>query len=91
MDALLEVKFQAPGVALVRVKWFGEVIGPQLWSRCVAKRPHKCAESGQTYAPGALVYRPVGNPQNRSQRILAKYIETPNVRGNAGPTAGEEA
>lgn len=75
MRALIEAQQSAPGVALVRVRWFGQILGPQLWAKCRARRPHTCAHSGELYQPGAMVYRPVGNPENRSQRILAKCIE----------------
>ena len=75
MDALCSVKKVAPGLAMVEVEWFGKVIGPQLWAKCTARRPHRCDHSGQRYEPGESVYRPVGNTENRSQRILAECVE----------------
>lgn len=73
--ALCSVEKVGEGLAMLRVEWFGAVLGPQLWARCRARRSHTCSQTGRRYQPGEMVYRPVGNTENRSQRILARCIE----------------
>jgi hypothetical protein len=66
----------ADGVALLTVRYLGEVFVEQLWTRARAAKPGTCAASGVSYDPGAIVYRPsLGNHRNRSQRMLAIEIE----------------
>lgn len=63
------------GLALLTVRDFGKYYAGQLWSKCKARKPGVCDASGTGYQSGAEVYRPVGNSQNRSMRILAAQID----------------
>lgn len=46
-----------------------------LWTRSKSRQHTKCADSLAPIVPGDFVYRPVGNKQYRSARVLASHIE----------------
>lgn len=76
MSKLLSIDERpGPGMAILTVADFGRVIRSQLWSKCTARRAGVCDASGLSFPPGSEVYRPVGNSQNRSMRMLATQIE----------------
>lgn len=76
MNNLLSVVARpGDGLALIHVRHFGQLFYDQLWAKVNARKHGTCDASGRDYMPGAEVYRPLGNTNNRSQRILAKYIE----------------
>ena len=76
MSKLISVDLRpAPGLALLTVYDFGDTYARQLWAKCKARRPGTCDATGASYRPGAEVYRPVGNPQNRCMRFLALAID----------------
>ena len=76
MSKLLSIDERvADGMVLLSVCDFGHVFRGQLWASCKARKSGRCDASGDLYKPGALVYRPIGSPQNRMMRILASAIE----------------
>lgn len=76
MSMDLEVRSRpAPGLAVIDSYSFGESYIGQLWASCKARKPGKCDYSGRNYAPGAIVYRPVGNVANRMRRVLADVVD----------------
>jgi hypothetical protein len=78
MSKLLSIDGRpGPGIAILTVVDFGRFFESQLWSKCTARKAGVCDSSGMSFLPGSEVYRPVGNSQNRSMRILATQIEKP--------------
>lgn len=76
MSKLLSINGRpGDGLASLTVLDVGEVYSGQLWSRCKARKPGVCGVCGESYLPGAEVYRPVSNARNRSMRILAAHID----------------
>lgn len=64
------------GLALLTVRYFGELYVEQMWARVKSRKSGTCAATGVDYPSGTMVYRPaLGNPSNRSQRMLATIID----------------
>lgn len=76
MALIRVIQHPSDGLVLVDVRHFGDVFSNQLWARVKSRKHGTCAESELDYESGSQVYRPaLGNPSNRSQRILAHVME----------------
>ena len=76
MSLVRVVSRPAEGLALLTVRYFGELYVEQLWARVKCRKGGTCGASDVEYQAGAIVYRPaLGNPSNRSQRMLATVID----------------
>lgn len=83
-DKLVAIE-QRPGegLALLSVYDFGQIYSSQLWCRVTARKAGECSATGVSYPAGSLVYRPIGNPGNRSMRFLATAIDASPQPGKA--------
>lgn len=67
--ALLERNFDGA------VTFYVADFGRQPWARRKARKPSTCVATGMPILPGDLVYAPIGNPLNRSMRVLASWVD----------------
>jgi hypothetical protein len=49
--------------------------GQQFWVQIKARKAGECVVTKQPYNPGDLVYRPVGNPQNKNWRVCTAIVD----------------
>lgn len=76
MSLVRIVSCPGDGLALLTVRYFGELYVERMWARVKSRKGGTCAASGVDYQSGATAYRPaLGNPSNRSQRMLATVID----------------
>jgi hypothetical protein len=64
-------KIVAPGMASIWTAHYGV----QPWVGRTARKATRCAATGRAICPGERVYAPLGNPMNRSMRVLASWVE----------------
>lgn len=61
----------SPGVRRVTSEFRGRPMLAQLWGRVQARKDGICAATGQAFAHGDSVYRPLGPCGNAQLRVIA--------------------